>query len=133
MRCVCMCDTDLATITMCNDLMVLLIWNGHWLAVVELGLLKGRHPLLKDADVTLNPSKGLAWVESTSSDKSSRKSNGTLEQASSVDVVLVKDEGNSIADERGQVLQTAQVAMNMLDMTMPGTLNEEQKQKVLLY
>ncbi|THG05526.1 hypothetical protein TEA_016679 [Camellia sinensis var. sinensis] len=58
-----------------------------------------------------------------------QKSNGTLEQASSVDVVLVKDEGNSIDDERGQVLQTAQVAMNMLDMTMPGTLTEEQKQK----
>ncbi|THG19803.1 hypothetical protein TEA_018557 [Camellia sinensis var. sinensis] len=51
MLCVCMCDTDLATITMCNDLLVLLIWNGHWLAAVELGLLKGRHPLLKDVNV----------------------------------------------------------------------------------
>ncbi|KAI8019984.1 hypothetical protein LOK49_LG04G00703 [Camellia lanceoleosa] len=47
-----------------------------------------------------------------------QKSNGTLEQANSVDAVLVKDEGNPIDDERGQVLQTAQVAMNMLDVTM---------------
>ncbi|CAL5340359.1 uncharacterized protein LOC114299847 isoform X1 [Camellia sinensis] len=158
-----------------------------WLATVELGLLKGRHPLWKDVDITLNPSKGLAWVEGTSSDKSGRvnkllnlsqsnvlngyssypleerlgesdisasissrfrcdsqrnpeiedrglqqKSNGTLEQASSIDAVLVKDEGSPIDDERGQVLQTAQVAMNMIDVTMPGTLTEEQKQKVLM-
>ncbi|XP_028069999.1 uncharacterized protein LOC114272477 isoform X1 [Camellia sinensis] len=166
-------------------------WYQHltieWLAAVELGLLKGRHPLLKDVNVTLNPSKGLAWVEGTASDKSGRvnkllnlsqsnvlngyssypseerlgesdisasissrfrhdsqrnpeiedrglqqKSNGTLEQASSVDAVLVKEEGNPTDDERGQVLQTAQVAMNMLDVTMPGTLTEEQKQKVLM-
>ncbi|KAF5956489.1 hypothetical protein HYC85_003714 [Camellia sinensis] len=163
------------------------MWYVQWLAAVELGLLKGRHPLLKDVNVTLNPSKGLAWVEGTASDKSGRvnkllnlsqsnvlngyssypleerlgesdisasissrfrhdsqrnpeiedrglqqKSNGTLEQASSVDAVLVKEEGNPTDDERGQVLQTAQVAMNMLDVTMPGTLTEEQKQKVLM-
>ncbi|THG21716.1 hypothetical protein TEA_024098 [Camellia sinensis var. sinensis] len=58
-----------------------------------------------------------------------QKSNGTLEQAYSVDAVLVKDEGNPIDHERGQ---TAQVAMNMLDVTMTGTLTEEQKQKKFL-
>ncbi|CAL5376357.1 unnamed protein product [Camellia sinensis] len=128
--------------------------RGSWLAVVELGLLKGRHPLLKDVNVTLNPSKGLAWrrglekvIPQLASVQDSdvilvnpeiehrglqQKSNGTLEQAYSVDAVLVKDKGNPIDDERGQVLQTAQVAMNMLDVTMTGTLTEEQKQKKFL-
>ena len=45
------------------------MWDVQWLTAVELGLLKGRHPLLKDVDVTINPSKGLALVESRSSDK----------------------------------------------------------------
>ncbi|KAI3985246.1 hypothetical protein MKX01_039491, partial [Papaver californicum] len=31
----------------------------EWLTAVELGFLKGRHPLLEDVDVTINPSKGL--------------------------------------------------------------------------
>ncbi|KAK7856322.1 embryogenesis-associated protein emb8 [Quercus suber] len=159
----------------------------QWLTAVELGLLKGRHPLLKDVDVTINPSKGLTLVESRSSDKndevdklsgltqpnalngysvdpikgmledsdtvaslclSSRQDsqenleaedaglqemeNGALQKISSVDSELVKEEEVSSVDgERGQGLQTAQVVMNMLDVTMPGTLTEEKKQKVL--
>ncbi|XP_050257876.1 uncharacterized protein LOC126703022 [Quercus robur] len=151
-----------------------------WLTAVELGLPKGRHPLLKDVDVTINPSKGLALVESRSSDKndevdklsdltqpnalngysvdpikgiledsntvaslclSSRRDsqenleaedaglqemeNGALQQISSVDSELVKEEEVSSVDgERGRGLQTAQVVMNMLDITMPGTLTE---------
>ncbi|KAE9464591.1 hypothetical protein C3L33_03500, partial [Rhododendron williamsianum] len=51
-------------------------WCHHltiqWLAAVELGLLKGRHPLLKDVDVTINPSKGLALLEGRASDKNGR-------------------------------------------------------------
>ncbi|KAK9989818.1 hypothetical protein SO802_030057 [Lithocarpus litseifolius] len=159
----------------------------EWLTAVELGLLKGRHPLLKDVDVTINPSKGLPLVESRSSDKndevdklsdltqpnalngysvdpikgiledsdtvaslclSSRRDsqenleaedaglqemeNSALQQISSVDSELVKEEEVSSVDgERGQGLQTAQLVMNMLDVTMPGTLTEEKKQKVL--
>ena len=59
--------------------------------------------------------------------------NGALQQISSVDSELVKEEEVSSVDgERGQGLQTAQVVMNMLDITMPGTLNRRKKQKVRL-
>lgn len=153
----------------------------EWLTAVELGLLKGRHPLLKDVDVTINPLKGLALVEGRATPKSSRVNkffnpekssalsehpmdpvsemlaatnihlgqdawrnleiedkelpqvhNGTLQQSSSVDAELIKEDViSSVDNERGQVLQTAQVVMNMLDATMPGTLTEEHKKKVL--
>lgn len=165
-------------------------WCQHltmeWLTAVELGLLKGRHPLLKDVDVTINPSKGLALFGGRLSDKSgevgklsdlsqsnvphgytldpgkdmledndtaasiylrSRQDsggksevenrgmqeleNGALQQISSVDAELLKEEVGSADSERGQVLQTAQVVMRMLDITMPGTLTEEKKEKVL--
>ncbi|KAK9102385.1 hypothetical protein Sjap_019639 [Stephania japonica] len=47
-------------------------WSQHfsieWLAAVELALLKGRHPLLKDVDVTFNLSKGLVLTEGRESD-----------------------------------------------------------------
>ncbi|XP_010261719.1 PREDICTED: uncharacterized protein LOC104600473 isoform X2 [Nelumbo nucifera] len=135
----------------------------EWLTAVELGLLKGRHPLLKDLDVTINPPKGalngysvdpirdmleesdtaanfhlrsrrylekelnfggLRWQEENNRDVS--------QQNTSVDVQPVKEEGdNPVNTERGQVLQTAQMVMNMLDVTMPGTLADEQKKKVL--
>lgn len=158
----------------------------QWLAAVELGLLKGRHPLLKDG-VTLNPSNGLPRVEGRASDKrgrlnktlnaspanvldrygvyplekvfgesdtsviirskfrreSQKKSeiedkglqrdnNGVLEQPSFCNAELVNEEASPIDNGRGQVLQTAQVVMNMLDVTMPNSLTEEQKKKVLL-
>ncbi|GFP85518.1 embryogenesis-associated protein emb8 [Phtheirospermum japonicum] len=155
-------------------------WCQHltleWLTAVELGLLKGRHPLLKDIDVTINPSKGLELVESRTSNKRARvdmlldlnsgdstnpplkmfnandtattnqsrstKDIGTpvfspkglqqedndLGRQSGATVDTVVEEGTN---DRGQVLQTAQVVMNMLDMTMPDTLSEEQKKKVL--
>ena len=152
----------------------------QWLAAVELGLLKGRHPLLNDVEVTINPLKGLALVEGRAPHKSSRVSkffdlgkssalsehsmdpvremleatdthpeqdswrnlelednklqqvhNGTLQQSSSVDVEAIKEDViSSVDNERGQVLKTAEVVMNMLDATMPGTLTEERKKKV---
>lgn len=158
----------------------------QWLTAVELGLLKGRHPLLKDVDITINPSKGLAFMEGKQSSKNgkvtklldftpsnslnrytkdtinnvleesdttanlilrSRKDlqrkyevedkglgkieNGALEQTNSIDTELVQQEEVSpIESESGEVLQTAQVVMNMLDVTMPGTLTEEKKKKV---
>ena len=45
---------------------------------------------------------------------------------------LIKEDVISlVGKERRQALQTAQVLMNMLDATMPGTLMEEHKKKVL--
>ncbi|XP_077236466.1 uncharacterized protein LOC143877983 isoform X2 [Tasmannia lanceolata] len=172
----------------------------EWLAAVELALLKGRHPLLKDVDVTINPSKDLVLVEGRPSDKKISTGNGvpssydpshsylsykdenvdlllnhtqlgvlngfsadrnrnvlaeSANQVSNkvgvnletrdnpldsersqvtqtVDADLVKEGGdNPLESERSQVTQTAEFVMNMLDVTMPGTLADEQKRKVL--
>ena len=157
----------------------------QWLTAVELGLLKGRHPLLTDIDVSINPSKGLVVVEEVRSNKDAKvgtlldltrsdafngysadptkdlleenenntglqfnsqqglKRNfeqddmnlqvkdGPLQQTRSSDADLIEEENVVSADsEHGQVLQTAQVVINMLDITMPGTLTEERKNKV---
>ena len=152
---------------------------------MELGLLKGRHPLLEDVDITINPSKGLAFVEGTSSNNTtkitkyldltpsrghttnsindmleesdsaatlilrSRKDlqrkykfenkglqkveNGSLQHIMPADEELIKQDSESPTEvESGEAVQTAQVVMNMLDVTMPGTLTEEKKKKVLL-
>lgn len=156
----------------------------QWLTAVEFGLLKGRHPLLEDVDVTFNPSKALSLVEGRKSGKGGKvikfqnhtQSNALnpvdpmnemndgsdlaasiqphprgdlqrnlgpenkelqqvdngVQQVSSVDAEVVKEDGaSSVDDERGQVLQTAQLVMNMLDTTMPNALTEEKKKKVL--
>ncbi|KAI8553266.1 hypothetical protein RHMOL_Rhmol05G0002200 [Rhododendron molle] len=60
-----------------------------------------------------------------------RENNGLLEQTSFCNVELVNKEASPIDNGRGQVLQTAQVVMNMVDVTMPNSLTEEQKKKVL--
>ncbi|XP_021678943.2 uncharacterized protein LOC110663827 isoform X2 [Hevea brasiliensis] len=166
-----------AALSWCHNLTI------EWLSAVELGLLKGRHPLLKDVDVTFNPTKSLTLVgcrtskkgiklekflDLTASDangytidpmkeriddsytsaqsRSRRDSyrnlefkeglqeveNGAFQQTSSVDVELAKEEvADSVDTESGQVLQTAKVVMNMLDVTVPGILEEEEKNKVL--
>ncbi|XP_050216132.1 uncharacterized protein LOC126667212 isoform X2 [Mercurialis annua] len=129
----------------------------EWLSAVELGILKGRHPLLKDVDITYNPSKVLTLMEgrtsevlddtSTALQSRSRQDshrnlkleeglqeteNGVLQQTSSIDAELVKEEVTDHVDtENGEVLQTAQIVMNMLDITIPGVLKEEKKKKVL--
>ncbi|KAG9459810.1 hypothetical protein H6P81_004318 [Aristolochia fimbriata] len=180
----------------------------EWLAAVELALLKGRHPLLKDVDITINPSNGLALIDARSSDgkismrndirstyysKSSLLSDNNesldaflnqsdvlnglttdhikdMVEASDVKVQdkttsymgprmhlqnqrvrenlepevmeqeepqrlddgdLVREGEDSFDVESGQVVQTAEVVMNMLDVTMPNTLSEDQKKKVL--
>ncbi|XP_009359693.2 uncharacterized protein LOC103950231 isoform X2 [Pyrus x bretschneideri] len=154
-----------------------LSWCQHitieWLTAVELGLLKGRHPLLKDVDLPIDPSEGPAdkmpeendtaasfrirsrkdserkyEVQNTglqdvdNGKDSDRKSevqntglqdveNGSLDQTNSDDRELVNEEEVNPVDEKGQVLQTAEVVMNMLDVTMPDTLTEEKKKKVL--
>ncbi|KAL0410375.1 UNVERIFIED_CONTAM: Embryogenesis-associated protein [Sesamum latifolium] len=154
-----------------------LSWCQHltleWLMAVELGLLKGRHPLLKDVDFTINPSKGLGLVESRASSKQERvdkllsvtnggstrppvdvfqandarhtkdigepppiikgvqQDDGDVDNQSNATSEAVVEEGINSFDERGEVLQTAEVVMNMLDMTMPDTLSDEQKKKVL--
>ncbi|XP_055824137.1 uncharacterized protein LOC129892585 isoform X2 [Solanum dulcamara] len=165
-----------------------LSWCQHltieWLTAVELGLLKGRHPLLEDVDVTINLSKDLMLVggpsdtsfrskkllnlpnsdalDGSSLDPSLKiheegdieakiysrfgrdfkdlRSTGqlqepysTLQNGSADDAEPREEEAGSPVDgERGQVLQTAEVVMNMLDVTMPDTLTEEQKKKVLM-
>ncbi|KAF5748392.1 hypothetical protein HS088_TW04G00345 [Tripterygium wilfordii] len=173
-----------AAISWCQHLTI------EWLTAVELGLLKGRHPLLKDVDVSINPSSGLSLVngrDGRASDKGGQLSklldvtppntlnasatdavrqmledggrtasihlkarrysgrnldfeNGrsqegddyAFQQTGSVEAELVKEEEAIPVDsERGQVLETAQVVMNMLDVNLPGTLSEEEKKKVL--
>ncbi|PON97046.1 CAAX amino terminal protease [Trema orientale] len=170
-----------SAVTWCQQLTI------EWLTAVELGLLKGRHPLLKDVDITINPSKGLAFMEGKTAKKTGKVTklldlssstalnrynteslndileesdttaglilrsgkdlqrkyenedealqkleNGAMERTNSADTESVKhEEISSIDSETGEVLQTAQVVMNMLDVTMPGTLTEEKKKKVL--
>lgn len=148
-----------------------------------MGLLKGRHPLLTDIDVTINPSKGLVVVEEIRSNKDAEvgkllnltrsdafngysidpssdlleenKNNtglqfrsqqrlqrnfeqddmslqvkdGPSQQTSSSEADLIEEQ-NVVSADNVQVLQTAQVVINMLDVTMPGTLTEERKKKV---
>lgn len=185
-------------------------WCQHiaieWLSAVEFALLKGRHPLLKDVDITINPSKGPTFIDGIASDRSISKGskaqgsykpnklnygqkniNGDtfmkLTQSDSVNRFLidapasVKDgavqdkfnhhpkpgtelygvqrkdvgtkqdgkgdisrENDSLAKEEAdipidsegsQVLQSATIVMNMLNVTMPGVLQDEQKKKVL--
>lgn len=156
----------------------------QWLTAVELGLLKGRHPLLKDVDVTVNPSKGLVLSEAKAPEKGitakkllqvargktvngyhvdpSRETledstpnsslpsgteleknvkidtgfdepeNGAVSTSGPVEVELGEDnKSNAEESERGQMLQTAEVVVKMLDVTMPGTLKAEEKKKVI--
>ncbi|XP_073100853.1 uncharacterized protein [Elaeis guineensis] len=56
--------TERSAILWCQNLAI------EWLSAVELALLKGRHPLLKDVDITINPSKGLAFVDGIASKRS---------------------------------------------------------------
>ncbi|XP_065003442.1 uncharacterized protein LOC135582812 isoform X2 [Musa acuminata AAA Group] len=177
----------------------------EWISAVEFALLKGRHPLLKDVDVAINPSKGLAFIDDRTPEKSissdvkgshnssglyishksaDRQTYGKLSQPSpvngflndSVDFALKQNDAavqgeaddnldarsklqqiksadnegtknsrsiidfknesaanaiNEGDDEGNKVLQTAAVVMNMLDITMPSMLDDEQKKKVL--
>jgi len=144
--------------------------------------LKGRHPLLTDIDVTINPSKGQVVVEEIRSnndaevgkllsltrsdafngysidpsndlfeenknntglqfrsqqglqgnveqDMSLKVKDDPSQQTSSSNADLIEEE-NVFSVDNVQVLQTAQVVINMLDVTMPGTLTEERKKKV---
>ncbi|XP_012443125.1 uncharacterized protein LOC105767998 isoform X1 [Gossypium raimondii] len=176
----CSCSSSRATVSWCHHLTI------EWLTAVELGLLKGRHPLLKDVDISINPSKGLTFAEGRLTGKGGntkklldlsrlnsvngysvgprrgmledgdtapsihlqsrqdslkdmelqekglhRVHNDMLAQSKLLEAELAKEEAELEDGEGGQVLQTAQVAMNMLDVTMPGTLKEAEKQKVL--
>ncbi|KAJ6993507.1 hypothetical protein NC653_016596, partial [Populus alba x Populus x berolinensis] len=164
-------ESGRAAVSWCQNLTI------EWLIAVELGLLKGRHPLLKDVDININPSKGLTRVESrdkqvelnnllslsptdssgytiepinkmlqdiqSRSRKDSQRDlkldeelqgveNDAVQQRRSVDAELIEqDSADSVDIERGQVLPTAQVVMNMLDEMMPDTLTKEKKKQVL--
>ncbi|XP_039119779.1 uncharacterized protein LOC120256077 isoform X2 [Dioscorea cayenensis subsp. rotundata] len=165
-----------------------ILWCQHlaieWLTGVEFALLKGRHPLLKDVDVTINPLKGEAFVRGRTSETGIttekkihqasnlphlfvnntrgnfyrlaqsnyvngflvnqnnsvlrerdgaiwKDVNDALKQNSSINADQDGGGGDSLDIEQSQVLQTAAVVMNMLDATMPDTLDDEQKKKVL--
>jgi hypothetical protein len=59
--------------------------------------------------------------------------NDAVQQRRSVDAELIEqDSADSVDIENGQVLPTAQVVMNMLDVMMPDTLTKEKKKKVML-
>jgi uncharacterized protein len=139
----------------------------QWLSAVEFALLKGRHPLIKDVDITINPSKGLAFVEPQVNERKAQKDssfrpqselilynnvphgingllvnsareysgalnneNGQLKNNGDVERVNRDPEESSEDVEKGQVLQSASLVINMLDATMPGTLDDDQKKKV---
>ncbi|EEC84631.1 hypothetical protein OsI_31501 [Oryza sativa Indica Group] len=146
----------------------------EWLSAVEFALLKGRHPLIKDVDITINPSKGLAFVEPQANDRkapnnnnfrqqsqfilynsmphgingllldsakqhsvSNEKENGQIKDNGDMDrarkdVNEEESEETPEDDEKGHALQSASLVMNMLDATMPGTLDDDQKKKVLV-
>lgn len=146
----------------------------EWLSGVEFALLKGRHPLIEDLDITINPSKGLTFVEPQTNDRKVPKVNNFRQQSQFIlhnnvphgingllvdstkgysgvqnkENVQLKDNGDvhrvskdsdveeseeSSEDvEKGHVLQSATLVMNMLDATMPGTLDDDQKKKVLV-
>lgn len=190
-----------ATIQWCDNLVI------EWLVAVELALLKGRHPLLKDIDVTIKPTNGsiikrrlpeaertnghgaqnhvidsalassvdkflgsndreafdvsnemyvngkdgahksqvkkkstsLNMVrqkeqeEITNTELEKRKFTGLSENGHSTGTTATVEESQSAQEEveRGQVLQTAETIMKMLDVTMPGTVDDEQRQQVL--
>lgn len=149
--------------------------------------MKGRHPLLKDVDVNINPSKDLAFVEGREPNMSdyiklplnlpsivnvnghtlshltdtvgkrdiatdvhlrsardllinkkhdlgrAQEKNEVLQETTSVAAEVVKEEVvNYVDNERGELLQTAEVVMKMLDVTNPDSLTDEQKKKVML-
>ncbi|RLM84582.1 uncharacterized protein C2845_PM04G12330 [Panicum miliaceum] len=141
----------------------------EWLSAVEFALLKGRHPLIKDVDITINPSKGLAFIEPQVNERKAQKDssfrpqselilynnvphgingllvnsareysgalnneNGQLKNNGDIERVNRDPEESSEDVEKGQVLQSASLVINMLDATMPGTLDDDQKKKVLV-
>ncbi|KAL4589374.1 hypothetical protein LXL04_002280 [Taraxacum kok-saghyz] len=161
-------NTGISSVLWCQHLVV------EWLTAVELGLLKGRHPLLEDTDVTINPSKRLKLMANKATNGSIKNNtrpqlddldvngshpskkklkassgleiqkfeakdkelkpitNGSVTQTSLVETEVANEGGDELAEsERGKMLQAAEVVMNMLDVTMPDTLSEEQKKKVL--
>ncbi|KAI3714466.1 hypothetical protein L6452_21420 [Arctium lappa] len=61
--------TGTSAVSWCQHLVI------EWLTAVELGLLKGRHPLLEDSDVTINPSKRLKLMASNTTHASSKSNN----------------------------------------------------------
>ncbi|KAJ9538819.1 hypothetical protein OSB04_031552 [Centaurea solstitialis] len=61
--------TGTSAVSWCQHLVI------EWLTAVELGLLKGRHPLLEDSDVTINPSKRLKLMASNTPHANSKSNN----------------------------------------------------------
>ncbi|XP_071709166.1 uncharacterized protein [Rutidosis leptorrhynchoides] len=126
----------------------------EWLTAVELGILKGRHPLTEDSEESINPSKRLKLIASKASDVNNKSNhlsnlpqlyentsqmptsvdkniNGSVAQTNVVDSTVVKEiDVEPVNSETEKVVPAAEVVMNMLDVTMPEALSEEQKLKV---
>ncbi|XP_076925174.1 uncharacterized protein LOC143587900 isoform X1 [Bidens hawaiensis] len=129
-------DQRITDVSWCRQLVV------EWLTAVELGLLKGRHPLLEDSDSggsTSYPrnkmlkksdeyvnSSSFLELQTTKARDNNDATNGTITQTNLVDL----KEGD-VDSERGKVLHATEVVMKMLDVMMPEALSEEQKLKVL--
>ncbi|XP_078444611.1 alpha/beta-Hydrolases superfamily protein [Wolffia australiana] len=143
----------------------------EWFCAVELAILKGRHPLLKEGvDIAVTPRESLPIKTKSlkeevadgdkipkSSDLENSSQNpaweidhrfqgnfGGLQRAEAdhlsniveiLDCSLVggseESEDSATDHEKGQILGAANVILNMLDLTMPGTLDAEQKNKIL--
>ena len=135
----------------------------QWFSAVELALLKGRNPLLKDIDISIIPPKpstketlrkaayqregrdffelggsksssGFSLVGETFDDGQAQleyplNDNEEMQECS-FKGSEVRDE-NLVDGNRGEILGAASIILNMLDFTMPGTLDDEQKNKVL--
>nr|GFB79549.1 putative alpha/beta hydrolase fold protein [Tanacetum cinerariifolium] len=83
--------------------------------------------MLKRSDEYVDSSSGLDLQNNIVEDKGT---NGAVTQTNVVGPEVV-NEGDVVVDaETGQVVRATELAMNMLDVTMPETLSEEQKRKV---
>lgn len=147
---------------------------------MELGLLKGHHPLMKDVNISLpllrergfneegnnklldfgqkdisnnfrmdpisempgqnvvttTPSSGPMIQSQTDSGHEGtipQKMNSTkVVDENSLDAVsMTENEESAVKNDKGQVLQTAQLVLNMLEVSMPGIFVPEQKEKVI--
>ncbi|XP_031489501.1 uncharacterized protein LOC116257041 isoform X2 [Nymphaea colorata] len=133
-----------STLPWCQNLII------DWFTGVELAFLKGRHPLLNETDIALSLSKGGAGNGRFNSEhlleselRGRINLEGTepqqvgvdhlLQHVESVDDKAVQERQDDVpgATQMSQILQTAEFVMKMLDVTMPGTLGDEQKKKVL--
>ncbi|XP_038987467.1 uncharacterized protein LOC103703320 isoform X2 [Phoenix dactylifera] len=132
--------TGRSAILWCQNLAI------EWLSAVELALLKGRHPLLKDVDITINPSKGLAFVDGIASKRSisdgnsfhescdpsplflGRKSDSHSKSRNELHGILKNDDAGTGMDKNVEVLQPNGAVNASLDKQGDGLMDSENSQ-----